>query len=600
MMALGLIILAAHLGGKLFHRLRLSDVTGQLIGGAMVGPFSLRLLGILPEASSHLYETAVHAFHFFIFVFLGMVAFGIGEELHSDRLKKVGKSALTICLVQAGLTWLLISVSFRFIAGMPILHSLLIGSIGIATAPAITFVLMNQLRIEGRLRHILGSLVVIDDLIEVIIFSLLLQTSLKKLHPEAVESGVLITVLIEVGFALLLGGAIYLILRLLVRRKAVSLDDDNTHPSREEVFLQRILAEHPSPSVEILLLVMGSVALGAGFAYYHHWPFLITAMFAGFLIANFHSHAIFDSLKIDNITPILNLAFFALIGASIDLSFLTCSTVWLAGMYIVSRMFGKFFGTWLGCKIVKEERKITACLPRLMLPQAGVAAVEAVYAGTLLGNPQISAIILPAIVFFEITGGFLVDRGLRRWRSWVTDEEKELKKTTSMAGPAESARRLREYLSLPFVTLDLKGTTKKEVIEELVDHARSASNQHFDKTQALQVLGERERLAPTGFGHGVAVPHCRLMGLDNSILVFGRSGKGIDFGGVDKMPSDLFLLMLTCARDPGNHLKLLSSAAHLLGSKEIRQRLRTARKPKDIIGILDDIATTPDANKVHS
>lgn len=81
MMALGLIILAAHLGGKLFVRLRFSQVTGQLIGGALVGPYALHLAGILPGVSGGLYDYALHSFHFFIFVFLSVVAFGIGEHL---------------------------------------------------------------------------------------------------------------------------------------------------------------------------------------------------------------------------------------------------------------------------------------------------------------------------------------------------------------------------------------------------------------------------------------------------------------------------------------------------------------------------------------
>ena len=60
--------------------------------------------------------------------------------------------------------------------------------------------------------------------------------------------------------------------------------------------------------------------------------------------------------------------------------------------------------------------------------------------------------------------------------------------------------------------LGVKGTTKREAIEYLVDHACRASSEHIDRVQALQVLGEREQLAPAGLGNGVAVPHCRLMG----------------------------------------------------------------------------------------
>jgi mannitol/fructose-specific phosphotransferase system IIA component (Ntr-type) len=336
------------------------------------------------------------------------------------------------------------------------------------------------------------------------------------------------------------------------------------------------------------MVVMGIVALGAGLVYYFHLPFLITAIFAGFLVANFHSHAIFDSLKIDNITPVLNLVFFALVGASIDLSVLDSSLVWMAVLYIATRMLGKTGGTWLGCKIMGEDKKITACLPSLMLPQAGVAAVEAVYAAAVLDRPEIVGIVLPAIVFFEVVGVVMVDRGLHRWRSWVTDEEKEMKLGNPSTGLSESARRLLGYISEEYVSTDLGGTNKQEVIKELVSVARSASKQHIDLAQALQVLGEREKLHSTGMGHGVAMPHCRLMGLDEPVLALGIHRKGVDFDSSDYIPCNIVLLILTCARNPAEHLQLLSCAAHVLGNEEIRKKLRRAGNPAELVDVLRD------------
>ena len=432
---------------------------------------------------------------------------------------------------------------------------------------------------------------VLDDLIEVIIFSVFLQISLRRLHPEAGGGlSVFLPVAKEIAFALLAGGLIYLVLRLLVRRRALSLEVEHERIHQAEGFLQRVLAEHPSPSAEIFLVVMGIVALVTGVVYYNHWPFLITAIFAGFLVANFHSHAIFDSLKIENITPILNLGFFALVGASIDLSLLSGSLAWMAGMYVITRMLGKIFGTWLGCRIMKEERKVTACLPSLMLPQAGVAAVEAVYAGAVLGRAEIVAIILPAIVFFEVVGVFMVDRGLRRWRSWVAGEEEEMKRRTSRAGLSESARRLLNYISEDFVKIGLQGKTKQDVIKELVYQARSATDQHIDLPQALQVLGEREQLHSTGMGYGVAMPHCRLMGLDKPVLVFGVHPEGVDFDSPDYVPCHVLLLILTCARNPAEHLQLLASAAHVLGTSRIRDALRLAKTSHEFIGLLREVA----------
>jgi len=448
---------------------------------------------------------------------------------------------------------------------------------------------MNQLNVEGRLRHLLGNMVVLDDLIEVIIFSLLIQFSIRQAHPvDTGGAGAILTVGKEVLLALAVGGCIYLFLRTFVRKRALSLaQDEGDHAHRrDEAFLQRILAEHPSPSVEILLIVLAAVSLGTGLAYHFHWPFLITAMFAGFLVANFHSQAIFDSLKLDNIAPALNLAFFALIGANISMADLTPGTLGLVGLYIVSRLFGKLAGTWIGCRIMHEDKAITTYLPTLMLPQAGVAAVEAVYAAAILGRPEIAAIILPAIVFFEVVGVFMVDRGLRTWLETVRAKAEAVRKERMHSRRSEAVHMLMAHLPVECIKLGLAGSTKKEVIEELVDHACKVSGEHIDRVQALQVLGEREQLAPTALGNGIAVPHCRLRGIDNPVLILGRHDEGIAFGGLDDEPCTLVFLMMTCARDPGQHLRLLSALSQILNDAAVRTQLIEALTPEDIIAVL--------------
>jgi len=584
MIALGLLLLGAHLGGKLCQRLGLSDVTGQLVGGAAVGPYALQLAGIIPENGS-LYADAIHTFRFFIFVFLSVVAFGIGEELYWKRLRKVGLGPVIICLVQAAATWVCTTTAFLAFSRFSTVESLLIGSIGIATAPAVTFVIMNKLRIEGRLRHIVGSLVVLADLVEIIVFSVFMQIALRK--TENSHGSLVLPVLKELGEALLIGALVYLSLRILIRRRAAKIETAGAEPGSEGNFLHRILAERPSPSAEILIIVFGVVALGTGFSYLNHLPFLITAIFSGFLVANFHSHAIFDSLKLEHLAPVFNLVFFALIGAGVSLSDLGAEEATLVGLYIAARMVGKLGGTWLGCKIMREDRKVTACLPRLMLPQAGVAAVEAVFVSTILGKPEVSAVIVPAIVFFEIFGVFMVDGALRKWASWVAEEEEAMKpKTRAPTALAESAERIIRYLSPQGIRLDLKGADKNEVMEELLDLAIQVSPEHIDRDQALQVLGERERLAPTGLGEGVAIPHCRLLGLEKPVIVFGRHEKGVVFGGIDDNPCTLILMILSSARKPGSHLRLLSAAAHLFVNEETRERFRTVGSAEELIEFL--------------
>ena len=82
------------------------------------------------------------------------------------------------------------------------------------------------------------------------------------------------------------------------------------------------------------------------------------------------------------------------------------------------------------------------------------------------------------------------------------------------------------------------------------------------------------------------MPHCRLMGLDDPILVLGRHESNMDYGSVDNVPCDLFLLMLTSARKPAEHLQLLAAAAHLLADDSLRDDLRNSTQPEEVIALL--------------
>jgi Kef-type K+ transport system membrane component KefB len=106
---LGILVLAAYVGGKLALRLHVGEVIGQILGGMLVGPHFLEIVRRLLEGhprlrGSALMRPAFHFFeisfseyanilentHFFVFLFLGLIAFSIGEELHRDRLREVG------------------------------------------------------------------------------------------------------------------------------------------------------------------------------------------------------------------------------------------------------------------------------------------------------------------------------------------------------------------------------------------------------------------------------------------------------------------------------------------------------------------------------
>ena len=585
MLAFGALMLGAHLVGKLFGKLSLPEPAGQLLGGMLAGPWFLSTIGIIADGPT-IYSGAIDGFTFFVSVFIAVVAFSIGEELHVDRLKTVGRSALVISATQATFTLCFITLGLHFIASRPWIESLLIGAIGIATAPAMTFVLLNKLKIEGRLRNILGSVEVVCDIIGVIIFSMLVQIARGVGQGQVTFQLLAGSLLRDLFMAHLVGVGIFIVLWILVRRRAGSAPQHPQFSVEQNGLLSRVLAEHPSPSARIFCVVVGTVSIGAGISYTFHLPFLVTASFAGFLVANLHSRAIFDSLKISNIAALFNLAFFAIVGSTVRFDSFDRSIGLAIAVYVIARALGKVLGTRLGCRLVGEDRKIESCLPYLVFPQAGVAAVEAAYAGAILGEPMIPAILLPAIVIFEIGGTIMSGVILKKWRSWVSGEETALRAAKQQKPRESDASRnlLISSLREECVLLDLEGDSKEDVIKALVDHARSLpGGGGIHEEEALQLISEREKLFATGMGNGIAIPHCRLLGIEDPIVVWSRHREGIVFGGIDNTPCHLIILILSNVSDPNAHMKLLSATARILGSSDNRQMLRDADNPRAFV-----------------
>jgi len=585
---LGMLILAAHFGGKISRHLHFGEVVGQLLGGVVVGP----LLLFLVEHKYPAYRQALQSLHFFTFVFLSIIAFGIGEELSIDNLKKVGREAMIICGIQALTTWVMITGTFLLLGFHPI-SSLIIGSIGIATAPAATFVIMNKLEIGGKMRSVLGGIVVLDDVIEVIFFSVMCQAALlMKNHTAPSLGGFVIPVASEFLFAILLGVGIYIALRLTVERRWLR------PPEKKEgagtilgpEFLSRLISEMPGPSVEVFIIVAGCVCLGVGLALHWHLPFLIAAVTGGILISNLYSSDVFQSLRVENATSMYTLVFFALIGANADIEAFHPENLVFVGAYVAARAIGKMGGTWLGCKFTGQEKRFTQCLPKLMLPQAGVAAVEAYFVATVLGarGERILSIILPGLIIFEVVGILTSERALIRWRSWVTGGGDLIGQEEIIRNALKKEKlNIANLLHLECLRVPFNVESKGEAIWELIRTLQSAGYIH-NPGEVLEIILERERQGGTTLGDGISILHGRLPDLNEPAVALGilQKDRGLAMGGSEDRPVDIVYMVLSPLKKPQLHLQVLASIAGLLTNKEARTRLRESRDEYDAMNII--------------
>jgi mannitol/fructose-specific phosphotransferase system IIA component (Ntr-type) len=85
--------------------------------------------------------------------------------------------------------------------------------------------------------------------------------------------------------------------------------------------------------------------------------------------------------------------------------------------------------------------------------------------------------------------------------------------------------KILDILAVDSIVPELKGKTKKQVLEELIDAVKQ-KKPHLDRDRFMKVLLERERLGSTGIGDGIAIPHGKLSDIDDLALSFGRSTEG--------------------------------------------------------------------------
>ena len=128
------------------------------------------------------------------------------------------------------------------------------------------------------------------------------------------------------------------------------------------------------------------------------------------------------------------------------------------------------------------------------------------------------------------------------------------------------------------ICLDLRGTNKQAVLEELVDILDRAGKLH-DRSAFLQSVVDREATGSTGLQHGVAVPHARSDSVRQSAIAFGVARQGIEFDALDGLPSQFFLMIAEPREVDSQHLEVLAAASRQLIDSDFRSRLLAAHTP---------------------
>lgn len=145
---------------------------------------------------------------------------------------------------------------------------------------------------------------------------------------------------------------------------------------------------------------------------------------------------------------------------------------------------------------------------------------------------------------------------------------------------------IKNMLSKECINLNLKATTKSEVIDELIDILFKA-NKLNDKEEFKKVILARESQSSTGLEEGIAIPHGKTSAVKIPSIAFGLSKGGIDYDSLDGEPSKLFFMIAAPANANDTHIETLSQLTTLLLDDDVRENLLNCKNSEDVFNILD-------------
>lgn len=399
---------------RLLKPLKLPDVTSYLLAGVLIGTFCLGrfiLNGYSVGFNSNI--APVEAFGIISDVALGFIAFDIGNEFRIQDLKKTGKQATVIGIIQAvtatvfvdialvAVHSVLISATGRDI--LPVSACIILGAIATATAPAATLMVVRQYKAKGPLTDLLLPIVALDDAVGLVVFAVSFGIAKAISNGTVDVISIVVEPLLEIVLSLLLGAVSGFVLANV-----------------EKLFHSRSNRLTLIITFVFVTVVMSKLSFDAGQVRIGFSP-LLTCMMFGTVFCNVCKTSEEMMERTERWTKPLYTLFFVISGASLDLSvFKTPVFVVIGLIYIIFRSLGKYLGSMFSAKITGCNDNIVKYLGITLLPQAGVALgmVSTVGSDPLFGSGEIGNtvrfVVLFAVLVYEIVGPVMTKSALTK------------------------------------------------------------------------------------------------------------------------------------------------------------------------------------------
>ena len=403
LLSLSVALIAGLMLSRLAKFAKLPAVTAYLITGILIGPYLLGAFGVKGLGFTSLEEIETD-FTLIPDVALGFIAFSIGNEFRLSQLKKIGKQATVIGIVQAVVATLCVDaalIGLHFILGedkFPLSATIVLGAIASATAPAATLMVVRQYKAKGPVTDTLLPVVALDDAVGLVLFAVSFGIAKAVLSGVVDVLSIVVEPLLEVSLSIALGA---------VMGAFISLFERFFHSRSKRLSL--------SVAFVFLTVALSMMQFKVGKVHVAFSP-LLTCMMAGTMFCNLcdFSEELMD--RLDRWTAPLFILFFVISGAELELSLFADLKIVLIGLvYIVFRCLGKYYGAGMSAKLLHCDENVTKYLGITLFPQAGVALGMAIKAHTLGSvGMLVSNITLFSVLIYELVGPFLTKVALQK------------------------------------------------------------------------------------------------------------------------------------------------------------------------------------------
>jgi len=457
LLAVGAILIAALLFGRLSGILHLPRVTAYLLVGLCIAPYTLSLIpaAIFPSSVSRTLSVVgsqTHHLHPLADLAMALVLFNMGCHFTLVHFRRImhrafhlsrGELLFTFMFVMAGLALLRVDMY----------TACLYGVLAMATAPATTMLVLKETESEGPITEFTTALVALNNLFTVIAFEFLfflINWNDGKLHHSWPQE--LLILVLTLGGSVVLGIVGGLLVSYLCGRFEVK---------------------------RWLVVLTSAITFVLGICLTYDLPYLLTFLAMGLTVANSTDRADDIVKELSRVTSLLCVIFFVVHGAGMNMGALISAGL-VGVVYIVCRTAGKYVGIYVAG--AQEGRSVRQWLGLTLVSQAGAALTLAGVAAAR--NPDrclpIQQVILGSVVFFEIVGPILVRQAVVRSAEIPLDKAIMHTSTTVWEGLQDVLNRVLVAIGRdPFAKSTVESLTVGQLMRRNVKGIQASS--HFDE-----------------------------------------------------------------------------------------------------------------------